>query len=111
MDHAQGKYEKLRTTFCDGGNYEGYEFWEDFALLGMYALFQDAYDNKKYVVEVYQISPLRWCGKTDPRFTLLREVFLQLLGSEHEAPYCLFAGRHYAEKELTNSLYYQLTEV
>ena len=62
----------------------GMDIWESFRLFGIYGLFENNH-HRSYVVEVYQVPPLRWYGKTDPGSLVLREVFIQLISNEESS--------------------------
>jgi len=82
-DGPRHRYEGLRCAFLEAGASEHHELWGRFALFGFWGLlYRDA--QQGYVVEVCQARPPRWCGRSDPQESVLREVFGLLTANGRE---------------------------
>lgn len=77
-DHPRQRYELLRSTYCNSGEYTKHDFAIRFYLFGFYGLFFTC-DSHVYMAEYYHAPFLHWCGKKDPVLDVLHDAYRQIL--------------------------------
>lgn len=79
-DYPRQRYEHLRSSYCNSGDYTVHDFAVRFCLFGFYGLFFTL-RAQEYTAEYYHSQFIHWCGKKDPALEALYDAYRQILHS------------------------------